>query len=168
MRPRLRRETWSHPAQSPWRPRPIGRTFARMTPDELARFVLDEAPDAIVYSDAEGIIRFWNRGAERVFGFTPAEALGRSLDIIIPERLRARHWEGYRQTMATGRSRYGAGDVLAVPGLRKDGTQISLEFTIVPVRGADGRMEGIAALLRDVTARFEELKRLRKQLAGKG
>jgi PAS domain S-box-containing protein len=138
-----------------------------MLPDDLARLVLDEAPDAIVFSDAEGIIRFWNRGAERLFGFSPEEAVGRSLDIIIPERLRARHWEGYRQTMTTGESRYGAGDVLAVPGLRKDGTQVSLEFTIIPVRAAGGPMEGIAAIMRDVTARFEELKRLRKQLAAK-
>jgi PAS domain S-box-containing protein len=137
-----------------------------MTPEELAHLILDEAPDAIVYADAEGLIRFWNRGAERIFGFTAVEALGQSLDIIIPERLRARHWDGYRQTMATGRSRYGAGDVLAVPGLRKDGSTVSLEFTVVPVRGPDGRLDGIAAVLRDVTARFEELKRLRKLAAG--
>jgi PAS domain S-box-containing protein len=139
-----------------------------MTQDELARLVLDEAPDAIVFADAAGLIRFWNRGAERIFGFTRAEAVGRSLDIIIPERLRARHWEGYRQTMASGRSRYGEGDLLAVPGLRKDGTQLSLEFTIIPVHDAGGRMDGVAAILRDVTARFEELKRLRKLAAAKG
>ena len=139
-----------------------------MNIDDLARLVVDEAPDAIVFSDAEGIIRFWNRGAERLFGFSLEEAVGRSLDIIIPERLRARHWAGYRETMATGQSRYGAGDVLAVPGLRKDGTQVSLEFTVIPVRGAGDRIEGIAAIMRDVTARFEEMKRLRKQLAAKG
>jgi PAS domain S-box-containing protein len=139
-----------------------------MTQDELARLVLDEAPDAIVFADAAGLIRFWNRGAERIFGFTRAEAVGRSLDIIIPERLRARHWEGYRQTMASGRSRYGEGDLLAVPGLRKDGTQLSLEFTIIPVHDAGGRMNGVAAILRDVTARFEELKRLRKLAAATG
>src|SRR5689334_5296695 len=139
-----------------------------MNIDDLARLVVDEAPDAIVFSDAEGIIRFWNRGAERLFGFLRDEAVGRSLDIIIPERLRARHWAGYRETMATGQSRYGAGDVLAVPGLRKDGTQVSLEFTVIPVRGAGDRIEGIAAIMRDVTARFEEMKRLRKQLATKG
>jgi PAS domain S-box-containing protein len=138
-----------------------------MEPEGLARLILEEAPDAIIYADGAGLIRHWNRGAERIFGFTAAEALGRSLDIIIPERLRERHWEGYRHTMATGESRYGAGDVLAVPGLRKDGSTLSLEFTIVPVRGEDGRLAGIAAILRDVTARFEELKRLRK-LAAKG
>ena len=89
-----------------------------------------------------------------------------SLDIIIPEPQRARHWAGYRQVMATGESRYGHGDMLAVPALRKDGTRISLEFTIVPVRDAAGRMEGMAAILRDVTKRFEELRALRRELAG--
>jgi PAS domain-containing protein len=73
--------------------------------------------DAIVYADAEGVIRFWNRGATRVFGFTETEALGRSLDFIIPEGLRERHWHGYRATMRTGQSRYGGGEILSVPAL---------------------------------------------------
>ena len=134
--------------------------------DRLGRVLLAAAPDAIVYSDGDGVIRFWNAGAERVFGFSGAEAVGQSLDIIIPEPQRARHWAGYRQVMATGESRYGHGDMLAVPALRKDGTRISLEFTSVPVREAAGRMEGMAAILRDVTKRFEELRALRRELAG--
>ena len=134
---------------------------------ELAAALLSSAGDAIVAADAEGIIRFWNPGAERMFGYAAAEAVGQSLDMIIPERLRERHWQGYREVMKTGRSRYGAGDVLAVPGVRKDGTRISLEFTIMPLRGQDGRLQGLAAVLRDVTARFEELRELRKQVAGK-
>ncbi len=129
--------------------------------DRLARTILTEAADAIVYAARDGTIGFWNRGAERIFGFSAAEALGQRLDIIIPEGLRARHWAGFDETMRTGQSRYGAGDVLAVPGLRKDGTRISLEFTIVPIRDADGTLAGIAALLRDVTARFNELRALR-------
>lgn len=138
-----------------------------MIPDLPALFetLVQNAPDAIVYADAEGVIRFWNRGAERIFGFSAAEAVGRSLDIIIPENLRARHWQGYREVMKSGTSRYGAGDLLAVPGLHKDGRRVSLEFTIVPVRGADGRLAGIAAILRDVTKRFEEMKELRRRLA---
>jgi PAS domain S-box-containing protein len=134
--------------------------------DRLGRVILEAAPDAIVYSDGDGVIRFWNAGAERVFGFSAAEAVGQSLDIIIPEPQRARHWAGYRQVMATGESRYGHGDMLAVPALRKDGTRISLEFTIVPVRDEAGKMEGMAAILRDVTKRFEELRALRRELAG--
>ncbi len=119
----------------------------------------------MIYADAEGIIRLWNRGAERIFGFAAAEAMGRPLDIIIPQGLRQRHWDGYRQVMKTGVSRYGEGDLLAVPGLRKDGARISLEFTIIPFRGDDGRIDGVAAILRDVTKRFEEMKELRRRLA---
>src|SRR5215831_6238428 len=121
--------------------------------------------DAIIYADAEGVIRVWNRGAIRVFGFAEAEAVGRSLDIIIPESLRERHWQGYRATMRTGRSRYGDGQVLSVPAMRKDGARISVEFTIVPFTDASGQMIGIAAIMRDTTARFEELRALRRQLA---
>src|SRR4029079_11897752 len=106
-------------------------------PSVLADAVLRTDSDAIVASDKDGIIQFWNPGAERIFGYTSGDAIGKSLDIIIPERLRERHWQGYRQVMATGESRYGHGDVLAVPGIRKDGTGVSLEFTIVPVRDAN-------------------------------
>ena len=93
------------------------------------------------------------------------EAIGQSLDIIIPERLRTRHWLGYRHVMATGESRYDHGDILAVPGIRKDGARISLEFTIVPLRDGSGQMVGMAALMRDVTTRFEEMRALRHKLA---
>ena len=133
--------------------------------ERFFRVLVETAPDAVVYADKAGTIGFWNRGAERIFGWSAAEAEGCSLDIIIPESLRARHWDGYRQTMATGRSRYGAGDLLAVPAIRKDGARISVEFTIVPFHGPDGAMEGIAAILRDVTARFEEMKALRRAAA---
>lgn len=126
--------------------------------------VVRHAPDAVVISDADGVIRFWNAGAEHLFGFTAGEALGRSLDLIIPENQRPRHWEGYRRVMATGESRYGRGDLLAVPGLRKDGSRVSLEFTIVPLRGSDGQMAGLGAILRDVTPRFEELRSLRRRV----
>jgi PAS domain S-box-containing protein len=117
-----------------------------------------------VYADAEGTIRVWNPGAVRIFGFAETEALGQSLDIIIPASLRERHWHGFRQTMATGKSRYADGQLLSVPAIRKDGTRISIEFIIVPFSEA-GRMIGIAAIMRDATARFEELRALRKELA---
>ena len=131
----------------------------------LAQAVLATESDAIIATDRDGVIRFWNPGAERIFQYAKDEALGRSLDLIIPERLRARHWSGYREFVATGRSRYGDGDLLAVPGVRKDGTRISLEFTIVALNGADGGIDGVAALMRDVTARFEEMRELRRKLA---
>src|SRR5437588_8859957 len=100
----------------------------------LSQTIVREAPDAIVYADAQGIIRFWNHGAERTFGFAETEALGQSLDIIIPEGLRARHWAGYSATMQSGSTRYGAGEILAVPALRKDGRRTSMERTILPLR----------------------------------
>jgi PAS domain S-box-containing protein len=129
--------------------------------DLLAQAVLSTPTDAIIAADREGIIRFWNPGAERIFGYAREEAVGKSLDLIIPERLRERHWGGYRNTMQTGESRYGSGDLLSVPALRKDGRTISVEFTVVPLNGVTG-MQGIAAIMRDVTTRFDEMRRLRK------
>jgi PAS domain S-box-containing protein len=142
-----------------------GEALSTAELERLGRAILETEADAIVLADRDGAIRFWNPGAERLFGFTAAEAVGRSLDLIIPEPQRARHWAGYRQVMETGESRYGRGDILAVPGLRKDGTRVSIEFSIVPLRDAAGRMEGMAAILRDVTRRFEETRALRRKLA---
>ena len=131
----------------------------------LAEALLATRSDAIVAANTEGLIRFWNPGAERLFGYTADEALGRSLDLIVPERLRARHWQGYARVMATGQSRYGEADVLAVPALRKDGSTVSVEFTIVPLRDQAGGLIALAALLRDVTKRFEEMRELKRKLA---
>jgi PAS domain S-box-containing protein len=133
--------------------------------DLVAKAILSAASEAIVAADRDGIIRFWNPGATRIFGHAEGEALGQSLDLIIPDRLRPRHWDGYRHTMATGRSRYGEGEVLSVPALRRDGATASIEFTIVPLRDDGGRMIGIVAVMRDATARFEEMRSLRRKLA---
>src|SRR5690242_3609478 len=124
-----------------------------------------ECADAIVYADRDGRIRYWNAGAARIFGFGEAEALGASLDLIIPQRLQPRHWQGYREVMAGRESRYAEGALLAVPAMHKDGRQLSVEFTILPFRDAGGALIGIAAVLRDVTARFEETRTLRRELA---
>lgn len=120
--------------------------------------------EALVYADAAGVIRLWNPAASRIFGFTEEEALGQSLDLIIPANLRERHWQGYHETMRTGQSRYGGGDLLSVPAMRKDGARISVEFTIVPFTDDDGQMVGIAAIMRDATAKFQEIRHLRQQL----
>jgi PAS domain S-box-containing protein len=141
------------------------QTASAFTEKDLCAAVLGSASDAVIASDSAGIVRFWNPGAERIFGFDRNEAIGRSLDIIIPERLRERHWTGYRRVVASGESRYGAGAVLAVPGIRKDGSQVSLEFTLIPLRGEAGDLVGMAAIVRDVTARFEELQMLRNEVA---
>jgi PAS domain S-box-containing protein len=131
----------------------------------VAQAVLLTRSDAIIAADRDGIICFWNPGAERMFGHVSGEAIGRSLDLIIPERLRQRHWDGFRQTMETGRSRYGEGDLLSVPALRKDGTTISVEFTIVLLKSEPVGVRGIVAIMRDVTQRFEEMRQLRRKLA---
>jgi PAS domain S-box-containing protein len=128
--------------------------------------ILSTSADAIVVADKDGIIYFWNPGAERIFGYASAEAVGQSLDIIIPERLRQRHWDGYSRVMRGGRSRYESGDVLAVPAIKRDGTRISIEFTIVSLRDGAGTLTGLAAIMRDVTKRFEEMRALKQKLAG--
>jgi len=133
--------------------------------DVLARALLGTNSDAIIAADKDGVVRFWNPGAERIFGYTSEDAVGQSLDIIIPERLRKRHWDGYQQVMEGGESRYGHGDILAVPGNRKDGAGISVEFTIVPLTDEAGRLNGVAAIMRDVTKRFEEVRALKRKLA---
>ena len=133
----------------------------------LGRTVIDDIPDAVIYADRAGAIRFWNAGATRIFGFTSAEAFGQSLDIIIPERLRQRHWDGYRHMMATGHSRYGAGDLLSVPAVTKAGEPLSIQFTVAAVRDRSGELVGIVAVLRNVTATFQEMKRLRAQTGGR-
>jgi len=133
--------------------------------DSLPKAILSTRSDAIIAADRDGIIRFWNPGAERIFGHAGNDAIGRSLDLIIPERLRQRHWEGFRHTMQTGHSRYGEGDLLSVPAVRKDGTTISVEFTIVPLQTETARISGMIAIIRDVTQRFEEMRRLRQRLA---
>ena len=130
----------------------------------VADAVLSANADAIIAADREGIIVFWNPGAARIFGHPSTEAIGRSLDIIIPERLRKRHWDGYRHVIAGGESRYGAGDILAVPGIAKDGSGLSVEFTIVPLRNEAGELAGLVAIMRDVTKRFEEMRALKRQL----
>ena len=137
-----------------------------MDREQIARKLFEGMPDALVVADRKGIIRVWNGGAERIFCFAEGEALGQSLDIITPERLRERHWIGYEATMRTGQTKYGEGDLLSVPAIRKDGAQISIQFSIVPLRGEDGDLQAVAAIMRDVTEDFEERKRLRRALRG--
>jgi len=120
--------------------------------------------DAIVAADAGGAITLWNPAAERMFGFTENEALGQSLDLIVPERQRQRHWDGYHKTMETGQSRYGH-DVLRVPALHKDGRALSIAFTVAMLYSADQKVTAIVAIIRDETARFSEERSLRKRLA---
>ncbi|ABS65746.1 PAS domain-containing protein [Xanthobacter versatilis] len=126
--------------------------------------LLDAVGDAIVVCDQAGAITLWNTGAERMFGFAPAEALGQSLDIIIPERQRKRHWDGYDVTMRTGVTRYGT-SLLRVPAVHKDGHALSIAFTVALVHSADGKPTHVAAVIRDETERWKEERNLQKRVA---
>lgn len=130
----------------------------------LCQQIVDNCKDAIIFADRDGIIRLWNSGAEAMFGYSTEEALGQSLDLIIPERLRERHWKGYSRTMTDGITRYDR-QVLAVPAIRKDGSRISIEFTIVLLRDERGDLLGPAAIIREVTARWERDKAMKERLA---
>ncbi|MFS2049094.1 PAS domain S-box protein [Variovorax sp.] len=127
------------------------------------RQLVEGAGDAIMVCDAAGAIVLWNPAAERIFGFTEAEALGRSLDLIIPERQRQRHWDGYHKTMDTGITKYGA-DLLRVPALHKDGRTLSIAFTVSMLFSPERQVSGIVAIVRDETARFAEERKLRARL----
>jgi PAS domain S-box-containing protein len=120
--------------------------------------------DAIVVADPSGAITVWNPAAERLFGFTQADVLGNSLDLIIPGRLRERHWAGYRKTMASGETRY-AHDLLRVPAVHKDGGTLSIAFTVGLLYGPQGTVTGIVAVIRDETQSFNEKRNLLKRLA---
>ena len=134
------------------------------SPGWLFRRIVEEMPEAVIFADRQGVVRLWNRGAETMFGYSAAEALGQSLDLIVPERFRARHWDGYRQVMATGVTSYGQ-RLLAVPAVRNDGQRISIEFSIALLKDERGGVAGVVAVVRDVTARWQADRDLRKRLA---
>lgn len=140
--------------------------FTRMDglPDDLPRRILEGSPDAVLVSDRGGAIRGWNAAATRLFGYGAAEAVGVSMDLIVPERLRGRHWDGWERVMETGVTRYGDGQLLAVPAMHKDGRQLSVEFSIQLLKDGGGRIEWVVAIFRDVTERFQKDKALKLRL----
>jgi PAS domain S-box-containing protein len=130
----------------------------------LYQRIVEDSPVAILFADREGKIRLWNTGAEAMFGYPPEEAIGQSLDLIVPERQRPRHWEGWERVMATGVTKYGR-DVLAVPAIKKDGSRISIEFNIVLLRAPNGELLGAAALVQDVSVRWLKQKEMNARIA---
>lgn len=126
--------------------------------------LLQALGDGVVVCDAKGNITYWNAAATRIFGFSENEAIGQSLDLIIPERQRQRHWDGYDKTMATGQTRYGS-DILRVPALHKEGKPLSIAFTVALLHGPGGEVSAIVALVRDETERWSEERKLRARLA---
>lgn len=135
-----------------------------MFPEKLSQQIIENAPDAILYVDSKGLIQHWNSGAERIFGFPSSEAIGQSLDLIIPEKLRGRHWDGYFKVMASGQSKYGT-DLLSVPSLHRDGQRLSIDFSIVMLKNQQGQVEGIAAIMRDMSAQRQKEKEMREKVA---
>ena len=147
----------------------IGSAGSGMKTSNLETFagyqqLVETLSDAVIICNRDGVIRLWNAAAERLFGFTPAEALGSSLDLIIPKRLRERHWAGFTRTMATGQTRY-QHDVLRVPAMHKDGRTLSIAFTVGLLLAAQRTVTGLVAVIRDETKRFAEERDLRKRLA---
>lgn len=130
----------------------------------LHQRIVEDSPVAILFADREGRIRLWNAAAEAMFGYPSHEAVGQSLDLIVPEKQRARHWEGWARVMATGVTKYSR-EPLAVPAMKKDGSRISIEFYIALLRSPSGELAGAAALIHDVTARWQQQKELRARLA---
>lgn len=129
----------------------------------LCNKIIEESNDAVMFSDKSGIIRLWNTGAERMFGYSAQEALGQSLDLIIPENLRQRHWDGYFRVMESGTSHYSI-DLLSAPALKKGGTRISTEFSMALIKDATGKMLGVASIIRDVTARWQREKEMKERI----
>lgn len=119
----------------------------------LFQSMVEQAPDAIIFADREGAIRVWNRGAETIFGHSAAEVLGGSLDVIIPERLRRAHWEGFRRAVDSGQAKY-ADRVLTTRSMHKNGSKLYVDLSFGLVRDGTGAVAGALAIGRDCTARY--------------
>jgi len=126
--------------------------------------LITQLGEAVIISDRDEKILFWNASAERIFGFTPDEALGKTLSIITPERFRERHSKGYFHTIQTGQTKYGH-TLLRVPAVHKDGRSISIAFSVSMLFDAQKQAIAIAAIIRDETERFAEERQLKAKLA---
>lgn len=135
----------------------------KINEDSLYRQIATLARDAILFADEQGLIRTWNKGAEAIFGYSAAEALGQSLELIIPENLRQRHNEGYAATIQSGHSKYGS-DLLSVPAVHKDGHRLFCDFSIVMIKDDAGKMLGVASIMRDTTAQKAREKEMREKI----
>lgn len=120
--------------------------------------------EAVIISDRDERILFWNTSAERIFGYSSNEAMGKTLSIITPERFRERHSKGYFYTMETGKTKYG-NTLLRVPAVHKDGRSISIAFSVTMIFNDQKEPVAIAAMIRDETERFQEERKLKEKLA---
>jgi PAS domain S-box-containing protein len=124
----------------------------------LGAVLVEQAPDAVIFADAHGVIRRWNARAEQIFGYPASEALGQSLDIIIPERLRAAHWRGFEAALTTRLTKYD-GRVLTTRSIHKDGRTLYVDLSFALIEDPDGGL-GALAIARDSTQRYLEHKEL--------
>jgi PAS domain S-box-containing protein len=141
-----------------------GNTMSTSISPSLSTDLLQSMPEAVIFADLEGIIRLWNPGAENVFGFSAADAIGQSLDLIIPERMRQAHWDGFNQAIERGGVKPGRTSMIT-RSLHKSGENIYVDMSFAMVKDLSGKMTGSLAVARDATKRFQEEKNLRKQLA---
>ena len=139
-------------------------TVTKMSSRVDLEALVQAAGDAIIAAKPDGTIVMWNPAAQRMFGFTTEEAVGHSLDLIIPERFRERHWRGFQRVMSTGQTRYGS-EVLRVPAVHKEGRSLSIAFTVALLLSEDGKVNAIAAIVRDETSRWQEERALRRRLS---
>jgi PAS domain S-box-containing protein len=131
---------------------------------DLAPAILEQAADAVIFADSAGEIHLWNAAACALFGFSKEEALGRSLDLIVPERLRAAHWTGFRRAIESGTTRL-EGRATVTRSLSKSGKTLYVELSFALVKRPSGEVGGAVAIARDVTRRYEE-ERARRRAAG--
>ena len=130
----------------------------------LPNDILQSMPEALIFADLQGIIQRWNPGAENVFGFTSAEAVGQSLDLIIPERMRKAHWEGFNKAIERGGTLPGRTSAIT-RAIHKSGEPFYVDMSFAMVKDQAGKLIGAMAVARDATKRFQEEKELRRQLA---
>ena len=126
--------------------------------------LVSQIGEAVIISDRDENILFWNASAQRIFGYSQDEALGKTLSIITPERFRERHSKGYFHTMETGKTKYG-NTLLRVPAIHKDGRSISIAFSVAMIFDDQDQPMAIAAIIRDESERFQEERKLKEKLA---
>jgi PAS domain S-box-containing protein len=142
----------------------MDESMDQTNPATVYEDLLNSMPEAVIFADAQGIIRLWNPGAESLFGFGAGEALGQSLDLIIPENLRKAHWDGYGKAISRGATVH-CGQSRITRALHKSGTTLYVDMSFAVVKNQSGDTTGSMAVARDAMQRYQEEKQLRKQLA---
>jgi PAS domain S-box-containing protein len=135
-----------------------------MDDTELKTLLHDQAPDAVIFAGTDGVIAAWNDAATRLFGFSRDEAMGQSLDLIIPERFREAHWRGFDRALADGTTKY-SGQALPTRSQTRNGATIYVELTFAIVHDAAGTVIGALAHARDITERFLREREQRQRAA---